>query len=544
MKNGAQLLVECLEAQGVTHVFAIPGAKIDAVFNALLDSSIRVIVCRHEQNAAFMAAAQGRLTGKPGVVLVTSGPGISNLATGLLTATTEGDPVIAIGGNVARNMRYKAAHQNADNLKLMEAVTKARMGFSVVDSIPEIIANAFRIAAQPHAGAVFLSLPQDVGLEATTLVAPKPSATIQLGSANAALIKQAAQRINQAQTPVLLLGQESSREINSVAIQTFIKQSQIPVISTFQAAGVVTRELLPYFVGRVGLFANQPGDKLIEQADYVITIGFNPGEYDPEMWNDDARKPIIHINYDIADIRHAYTPDIELCGDIALTLQSLESHIIPHTSTDYRRLFQDIEDKIAEGESHQAMPIHPLRFIDALRTILDDDAIVAVDIGSNYMWMARYFLSYKPHHLLFSNGQQTLGVALPWAMGAKFVYPNKTIVSISGDGGFLFSAMELETAVREKLHIVHFIWVDGSYDMVKEQQLMKYQRESAVKLGAIDVVKFAESFGARGYKVTQADQLVSTIQAALSGEGPVLVEIPIDYQDNPSLFATVAKQLH
>lgn len=545
--NGAKLLVECLVKQGVEFVFGLPGAKIDAVFDALLDSPIQLILCRHEQNAAFMAAAHGRLTGKPGVVLVTSGPGVANLATGLLTATTEGDPVVAIGGNVSRSMKLKASHQNTDNIKLMEAVTKARMEVAVVESIPEIIENAFRIATRPHSGAVFISLPQDVGLEVTTLKAPNPSPPIVFGGADATAIIQAVQHLHRAKHPVLLLGQESSRPINCAAIQHLINKAQIPVIGTYQAAGVVSRELLEYFVGRVGLFKNQPGDRLINQSDLIITIGFNPVEYDPEIWNKDNAKKIIHINYDPADIRQGYYPIIELPGDIATTINTLTQIITsPIASHDenYKNLSQELINKINEGKTHHDMPVHPLRFIHDLRNSLDDEAIVIADIGSNYMWMARYFLSFKPHHLLFSNGQQTLGVALPWAMAARLTYPDKTIVSISGDGGFLFSAMELETAVREKLHFVHFVWVDGSYDMVKEQQLQKYHRGAAVQLGAVDMVKFAESFGARGYKVNEVDQLIPTIQAALAGEGPVLVEIPIDYKDNLALFESVISDLH
>ncbi len=542
--NGARLLVECLVKQGVEFVYGVPGAKIDAVFDALLDTKIQLIVCRHEQNAAFMAAAYGRLTGKPGVVLVTSGPGVANLATGLLTATTEGDPIIAIGGNVSRGMKLKASHQNTDNIKLMEAVTKARMEVAVVESIPEIIDNAFRIAARPYAGAVFISLPQDVGLEVTTVQAPDPMPPVVWGGADNALIIQAASFMNNAKNPVLLLGQESSRSINAAAIQALIAKTHIPVICTYQAAGIVSRELLEYFVGRVGLFKNQPGDILLNQSDLVITIGYNPVEYDPEIWDSESDKKIIHINCEPSDVRKGYFPILELPGDIAKTVETLTSKVNVHTSTEYKKLSQGLLDKINTGKTHETMPVHPLRFINELRAILDDEAIVIADVGSNYMWMARYFLSFKPHHLLFSNGQQTLGVALPWAISAKLTYPNKTIVSISGDGGFLFSATELETAVREKLHIVHFVWVDGSYDMVKEQELQKYNRPSGVQLGAVDIAKFAESFGARGYKVNQIDELVPTIKAALAGEGPVLVEIPIDYKDNPELFEKIISDIH
>lgn len=536
--NGAKLLVDCLVKQGVEFVFGLPGAKIDAVFDALLDSSIKLITCRHEQNAAFMAGIYGRLTGKPGVVLVTSGPGVANLVTGLLTANTEGDPVVAIGGNVPLCMKYQASHQNTDNIKLMESVTKARMEASVVESIPEIVTNAFRIAAEPHAGAVFISLPQDVGKELTQLKAPDAPPPLRLGSANLELINEAATLINQAKNPVLLLGEESSRPINCVEIQEFIRKTHIPTVCTYQAAGVVSRELLEFFVGRIGLFKNQPGDILLNNADLIISVGFNAVEYEPELWNSKGDKKIIHINYDRAHICTEYRPLLELVGSIRFTMQNLTKQTEKTQGNfDYKKLSKELMDKIASGKSHENMPVHPLKFIYELRNILDDEAIVITDVGSNYMWMARYFLSFKPHHLLFSNGQQTLGVALPWAISTKLSHPKKTVVSVSGDGGFLFSAMELETAVREKLHIVHFVWVDGSYNMVKEQELQKYNRPSAVQLGYVDIVKFAESFGAKGFKIESIGQLASTIKAALAHTGgPVLIEIPIDYKDNPALF--------
>lgn len=538
-RNGATLLVECLVKQGVKYVFGIPGAKIDAVFDALLDSPIRFILCRHEQNAAFMAAAYGRLTGEPGVVLVTSGPGVANLATGLLTATTEGDPIVAIGGNVSLAMKLKASHQNTDNIKLMEAVTKARMEVLAVETIPEIIDNAFRIAKSPSSGAVFISLPQDIGVAPVSITVPEPLAPELLGAAHPTLLQQAVALIHQAKKPVVLLGQESSRPNNTKAIRALVEATHLPVVGTYQAAGTLSRHLLEYFCGRVGLFKNQPGDQLLNESDLVIAIGFNRVEYDPETWHESAAQKIIRIDYSSMDVTHTYRPAVALIGDIAETVTQLTPLLKPYADTYYQVYKQDLLHTIETGEQYDSMPVHPLRFIKELRALLDDETIVAVDIGSVYMWMARYFLSFKPHHLLFSNGQQTLGVALPWALAAKLANPQKTVVSISGDGGFLFSSMELETAVREKISIVHFVWVDGSYDMVKEQQLMKYQRESAVHLGAIDVIRYAESFGARGYKVTQIEELVPIVKAALAEKGPVVIEIPIDYRDNPSLFAMV-----
>lgn len=539
--TGAKILVDALVKHGVKYIFGIPGAKIDPVFDALVSSPIKLILCRHEQNAVFMAAAYGRITGKPGVVLVTSGPGVANLTTGLLTATTEGDPVVAIGGNVPRNMQMKESHQKMDNIKLMEAVTKDQKEILLPENIPEIVENAFRIATMPRSGAVFISAPQDVLTESIEEPQYEVSPPIAWGKAPNTVVAQAAQLVNEARQPVLFLGLEASRPENAAAVRLLLQQKPMATIGTYQAAGVVPRELVDCFIGRVGLFKNQPGDVLLDNADVIITIGFNPVEYDPEVWNAKQNKKIIHIDYTPVDIHLTYSPTLELIGDIASNIEALgallerrvDIHDIPLVNTLRTRLRETIQQ--GATLSSGAL-IHPLRFLYDLRNNIGDDVTVISDIGTHYMWIARYFFCYNPHHLLFSNGQQTLGVALPWAIGANLARPGKQIISISGDGGFLFSGNELETAVREKIHFVHFVWCDGSYDMVKQQQLLKYHRTSGVDFGYVDIVKYAESFGAKGLKINHAGEIVDVLKKALSMEGPVLVEVPIDYSDNHTLF--------
>jgi len=546
-KSGAQLLVECLEQHGVEYIFGIPGAKIDAVFDALTDSKIQLIVSRHEQNAAFSAACYGRLTGKPGVVLVTSGPGVSNLTTGLLTATTEGDPVVAIGGNVARSMRLKEAHQNSENTRIMEPCTKYSVEVQMVENIPEIVANAFRYACMPQAGAVFISIPQDITHEETTLVAPKPLTAISFGPAKQELLSQAAALINQAQQPVILLGMEASRPENTTAIRTLLHKYPMAVVGTYQAAGVISRELVDCFVGRVGLFKNQPGDVLLDAADLVLTIGFNSVEYDPTLWNSQHSKTIIHLNYQPCKVRLAYQPALELLGDIAANLQQLFQHITPRANLHNIELVTTLQNQLLKtidsGKNKNGRPIHPLRFIYELRKAVNDEATIISDIGTHYMWLSRYFFSYNPHHLLFSNGQLTLGVALPWAIAATKVRPGQQVISISGDGGFLFSANELETAVREQCNFIHFVWCDNTYNMVLEQELLKYNRSSGVDFGYVNLVEFASSFGATGYVLNDPSELPKLLHEAFATPGPTIVEVPIDYSDNPELFKTVQDEV-
>jgi acetolactate synthase I/II/III large subunit len=543
-KTGAELFVECLLNRKVEYIFGIPGAKIDALFDALIGTPIKLILCRHEQNACFMAQCYGRLTGKPGVVLVTSGPGVSNLITGLLTATSEGDPIVAIGGNVPRFMHLKKSHQACDNVKLTSGATKLSVEVPTIENIPELVENAFKVAQAPRSGAVFLSVPQDILIETTTLEASSFISHISKTNADAQSIHLAAEALNKASHPSILLGLEASRPENAEVIRKLVEKTKIPVISTYQAAGVISRDLLDYFVGRVGLFKNQPGDKILEKSDVILAIGFSAIEYDPETWNHNSKgKKIIHCDYNMADVHNDYKPYIELLGEIHKNIEALHDKItIPKTSQvaqEVKQLQQDLKDTMGKGLYMNRMPIHPLKFISELRHFLNDDAIVTCDIGSHYMWMARYFFTYQPHHLLFSNGQQTLGVALPWAMAAKLINKDKLVISISGDGGFLFSAQELETAVREKLHFIHFIWVDKSYDMVREQQELKYHRHTAVDFGSIDVIKFAESFGAHGFKVKKPEQIIPILKEAIKLEGPVLIEVPIDYSDNKSLFMTL-----
>ncbi|MGG0901339.1 acetolactate synthase AlsS [Bacillus subtilis] len=541
VKNrGAELVVDCLVEQGVTHVFGIPGAKIDAVFDALQDKGPEIIVARHEQNAAFMAQAVGRLTGKPGVVLVTSGPGASNLATGLLTANTEGDPVVALAGNVIRADRLKRTHQSLDNAALFQPITKYSVEVQDVKNIPEAVTNAFRIASAGQAGAAFVSFPQDVVNEVTNTKNVRAVAAPKLGPAADDAISAAIAKIQTAKLPVVLVGMKGGRPEAIKAVRKLLKKVQLPFVETYQAAGTLSRDLEDQYFGRIGLFRNQPGDLLLEQADVVLTIGYDPIEYDPKFWNVNGDRTIIHLDEIIADIDHAYQPDLELIGDIPSTINHIEHDAVKVEFAEReQKILFDLKQYMHEGEQVPADwksdRAHPLEIVKELRNAVDDHVTVTCDIGSHAIWMSRYFRSYEPLTLMISNGMQTLGVALPWAIGASLVKPGEKVVSVSGDGGFLFSAMELETAVRLKAPIVHIVWNDSTYDMVAFQQLKKYNRTSAVDFGNIDIVKYAESFGATGLRVESPDQLADVLRQGMNAEGPVIIDVPVDYSDNINL---------
>jgi acetolactate synthase I/II/III large subunit len=543
-KSGADIVVQTLEQRGVEYVFGVPGAKIDKVFDTLLDSKIKTVVCRHEQNAAFIAGGIGRMTGKAGVAIATSGPGVSNLITGLATANTEGDPVIALGGAVAVSDRLKKLHQTMDSVGLCRPVTKYSAEVDSPESVSEVLTNAFRTAESDRPGAAFVSLPMDIMMapaKCDVLTPPLHSGT---GPADTSAIKEAARLINRATRPVVLLGLLASRPQTAAAVQEFVESGSLPVVGTFQAAGAVSMNLFTNFGGRVGQINNQPADEILAAGDLVITIGYDPVEYWPSIWNEGHKRLIVHIDALPADIDNSYNPTVELLGDIAATLRLL-TPIVSRSAPDpsVKRMLEKIarerEELARSSAALNGAPVHPLRLVVELQKILTPDTTLCLDMGSFHLWMARHLYSFRARQILISNGQQTLGVALPWATAATLVRPAEKVLSISGDGGFLFSGMELETAVRLKSNLVHMILIDGSYDMVAEQEILKYGRASGTDFGPVHPVKYAEAFGARGLMIQSPDQIPSVLKEAFDTPGPVLVGLHVNDRDNLKLFEQV-----
>ncbi|ORW93920.1 acetolactate synthase [Mycobacterium sp. IEC1808] len=545
--RSAQKIVDVLAAQGVEYIFGVPGAKIDAVYDALVDGGPQLVVCRHEQNAAFIAGAIGRLTGNPGVVLVTSGPGTTNLATGLLTATTEQDPVVALCGAVSREDRLKRTHQSMDAAAMLRTVTKFTGEINHPDNAVEATVGAFRAAASEPRGAAAVVLPADVLAAPTTAGIAARLPIPPLAAAPALAIAEAGGLIRAARRPALLVGMRGADPDSCAALRALVAATGLPVVETFQAAGVISRALEHHFLGRVGLFRNQPGDVILDHADVLITVGYDSVEYDPVLWNNDAKlhgRTVIHVDSIPAEIDNHYQPALELLGNVAATLTDLTGNLAGITLTDeyrgqidsQRKALADI-DNAARNQAPGGPGLNPVAVTLRLREELDDTATVTCDIGSVYIYMARHFRVYEPRRLLFSNGQQTLGVALPWAMAACLVRPGTPVVSVSGDGGFLFSAQELETATRLGLTFTHIIFRDNTYDMVGFQEQLKYQRKSGVQLADYDIVSYAGAFGARGYRVNSLDEFGATLRQALAEEGPTLIDVPVDYSRNTDLAA-------
>jgi acetolactate synthase-1/2/3 large subunit len=547
-KTGAQVVVDSLERHGVRHVFGIPGAKIDKVFDTLASSSIQTVVCRHEQNAAFIAGGIGRLTGRAGVAIATSGPGVSNLTTGLLTANSEGDPIVALGGAVATSQSLKQIHQSFQAVSAFKPLTKFSAEASSPESIAETVANAFLAAESDRPGAAFVSLPKDVMEGEATCEALTGFSRPGFGPGSRDSLEEAARIINGSRRAVILLGLLSSKPENADAVRAFMRKTNIPAVGTFQAAGTVSADLFQNFAGRIGQLDNSPGDELLAAADVIITVGYDPVEYDPSFWNHLRTAKLIHIDSNRAEIDNFYLPAVEVLGSVAASLAALLDLVGPVVlAPDVTQFFATLSSKrslrIEEANQYTGNPIHPVRIVSELQKWLTQDVTVCVDMGSFHLWIAHFLFSFRARQILISNGQQTLGVALPWGIASCLVRPHEKTLSISGDGGFLFSGMELETAVRLKLNLVHMIWIDGTYDMVGVQERAKFKRTSGVDFGPIDVVRYAEAFGAKGLFINSADEIGQQLREAFEIPGPVLIGINVDYRDNHLLFERVHKHL-
>jgi acetolactate synthase-1/2/3 large subunit len=412
------------------------------------------------------------------------------------------------------------------------------------ESVAEVLTNAFRSAEADRPGAAFVSLPMDIMVAPARCDILTPPSYSGAGPADAPAIKEAGRLINRARKPVVLLGLLASKPANAAAVHEFVESGKLAVVGTFQAAGADSANLFINFGGRVGQINNQSADEILAAGDLVITIGYDPVEYWPSIWNKGNRRPIVHLDALPADIDNSYSPTVELLGDIAATRRLL-TPLISRSAADpsVKRLLEQIAgERDALAHSSPALngtPVHPLRLVTELQKMLTPDTTLCLDMGSFHLWIARHLYSFRARQILISNGQQTLGVALPRAIAATLVRPSEKVLSISGDGGFLFSGMELETAVRLKSNLFHMILIDGSYDMVAEQEVQKYGRPSGTDFGPVDPVKYAEAFGAKVLMIGSPDQIPQVLKQALDTPGPVLIGVHVDDRDNRKLFQQV-----
>lgn len=549
----ATIIVESINNANVKVVFGIPGAKIDSIFDTLADHpEIRLVICRHEQNAAFMAAAVGRITGTPGVCIATSGPGAGNLTTGLVTATTEGDPVVAIVGSVPRLLSTKHTHQSMKALDILRPTSKSATNIDVEDQAAEVILAAFRTAVSNPKGSAVISIPMDVA-SGKSKITTFPSEAFKpplYGPSPVEDIQKVAGWIENAKLPVLFLGQRASSPLVVNAVRAFLKQHQIAVVETFQAAGAISEDLAEHtFFGRVGLFRNQTGDRLLAKSDLIITLGYDPTEYDANAWNPDGNLNIVHVDFISCDYGAYYHPKAELLGSVRENVIAL-SHAVKKVASPTNDPFcQSLSKELRSWQSQLDNTkgdglVNPLQFIAALQKRVSKDTTVTCDVGTVYIYMMRYFFAYEPRRLLCSNGQQTLGVGMPWAIAASLVQDppcSQKVVSLSGDGGFMFSSQELSTAVQQGCNITHFIWNDEAFNMVEFQEELKYGRASGIQLGGVDFVKFAESFGGKGFRIHDCSEIEDVMDKALAHKGLALVDVRIDYSHVKDLASNLIK---
>lgn len=537
--QGRHLMLDALEAQGVSHVFGVPGAAIDPIIDAMIGRKVQFVHAGHEAHAAFMAGSFGRVTGRPGVCMSTSGPGTTNLAAGLVCATAEGDPAVAITGEPARALRYRIGNQNINATAVFTPVAKSSREVEAPEALVPALANAFRIAAFPRQGGAHLAVPLDVTMGAAAQGTAFTAPDMALGVAEQEQFDAAARLLRSAKSPIVLVGGAGASHRAAQALRSFLARTPLPVVEVFEAAGCLSRSLGHCFAGRVGDHANQPGDALLRRADVVLTIGFDLSEYDPTLWHRGSPSRIIHMGGWPSVVAPDYRPELVLFGDIAANLDGLQRAIGGPIDLDWGpvKAAQDQLTTFLNATAPLQGPgVSPVAFIRELRAQLGDNVTVVSDVGSIGLWMVRNFLAYEPRRFLVdSKGWGALGTGLPKAIGAAFARPGERVVCLTGDGSFLMGGMEMQTAARLKLPIAQVIWQDGTYDLVKITSQREFGRWDGFAFKTMNIEAFAAAFGAKGFRIERDEEIRPVLARALSTEGPVMIDLRVDYSGNASL---------
>ncbi|WP_315074987.1 acetolactate synthase large subunit [uncultured Clostridium sp.] len=534
--NTAQMLVNCLEAEGVEYIFGIPGEENLEVMNAIADSKIKFITTRHEQGAAFMADVYGRLTGKAGVCLSTLGPGATNLVTGVADADSDGAPVVAITGQVGTERMHITSHQFLDLCKMFEPITRRSKQIVRPDTVNEIVRLAFKYAESEKPGACHIDLPVNISKMPVSIcekplkkkVQPKEHADLET-------IEEAAGEIFKAKNPIILAGSSAIRNDSAKAVTEFATKLKIPVINTMMAKGIIPFDN-KYSMWTIGIPQKDYVNKIIEEADLVIAIGYDIVEYAPAKWNINGDIQIVHIDTSQAHINKLYQPVVEVVGDISDSLYN----IIRRTSRKVEpiKALEIKEKMVAEHESYaddRSFPMKPQRILNDVRKVMGPSDIVISDVGAHKMWIARHYNCYEPNTCIISNGFATMGIGLPGAVAAKLINPDKKVLAIVGDGGFMMNNQELETALRIRTPIVVLIFNDSNYGLIKWKQEDQYGKSCYIDFSNPDFVKFAESMYAKGYRVEKTEDLIPTLEEAFKQHVPVVIDCQVDYGENVKL---------
>jgi acetolactate synthase I/II/III large subunit len=533
--KAAELMIKCLEREGVEYIFGVPGEENLDIMDALLDSSIEFIVTRHETNAAFMAGTYGRLTGKPGVCLATLGPGATNLLTGVANSNMDHSPVVAITGQAGLDRQHKISHQYYDLVSIFEPVTKWNTQVKKAEIIPEVVRKAFDVAQGEKPGATHIDLPEDIAaLEVEGNPLEISESTIM--EAGERVIKDAAKLIEEAKHPLIFAGMGVERGQAEDSLRTLAEKADIPVVHTFMGKGAISwkNDLSLLTAGIAGKDYITCG---FEQADLIIAVGFDIAEYPPKNWNPDGESPILHIDTIEAETDANYPVKHSVIGDINENLKKLEKVISPN-ERDNKWVSHVREKTLDEFQSYSddtAFPVKPQKIISDLRAVMSDDDIVVTDVGAHKMWMARMYHTAEPNTCLISNGLASMGIAVPGAIAAKMVHPERNVIAVVGDGAFQMSSAELETAQRLNLPIIILLWRDDGYGLIEWHQRREFNRTSNVKFGNPDFLQLAQSYGFEAIGINEAGELKDAIKKATEMNKPVLIDCPVDYSENMKL---------
>ena len=532
--NAAELFVRCLENEGVDYIFGIPGEENVDMMDVLLDSPIDFITTRHEQGAAFMADVYGRLTGRAGVCLSTLGPGATNLVTGVADANMDRAPVVAIAGQAATTRMHKESHQYLDLVSLFAPISQYSTQIMDPETIPEVVRKAFKQAIAEKPGVSFIALPENIAGSDIEGKEPLKVQAATTPGAPESKIEQAAETISNAEHPVIMAGNGVIRSRGTAQLQAFAEKLQIPVATTFMAKGTIPFSH-PLSLGTVGLQAHDYVSCGFDRADVIICVGYDMVEYHPYLWHPEKHAQILHIDETPAEVDEHYMLAAGVIGDIGESLQRIAQVARPQEEPKLGELRDLIRQEHSEHAENPAFPMVPQRILWDLRQVLEPEDIVISDVGAHKMWTARLYQAERPNTCIISNGFASMGIGVPGAIAAKLVHPERTAVTITGDAGFLMNCQEIETALRIGTPMIVLIWNDSEYGLIRWHQLRQFGRPSHIDFNNPDFVMFAESFGAKGYRVESADELVPTLEQAIADDTVVIIDCPVDYSENMKL---------
>jgi acetolactate synthase-1/2/3 large subunit len=532
MPKGSDLLVAALENEGVDRIFGVPGEENLDVVESLRNSSIELILTRHEQGAAFMAATYGRLTGKPGVCITTLGPGALNLTTGAAYALLGAMPMVMITGQKGIMKSRQAGFQIVDVVSAFKPLTKMSRQIVSTATIPTLVRDAFRIAAEERPGPVLLELPEDIAGEDAEAIPVIPQHPIEIPVAHRASLDRAAEMILNARRPLIMLGAAASRPRSTAGIGGFVRRTQIPFFTTQMGKGTVPGGGKLY-MGTAALSERDYVHEAVDQADLIIAIGHDTIEKPPFIMGPKGPQ-VIHVSYTPATVEQVYFPQCEVVGDVGPSLELLADRVEGrlHYAGALLNLREGILNRITDRNKEDRFPVTPQRIVHDVRQVIPEDGIIALDNGMYKIWFARNYRTYVANTVLLDNALATMGAGLPSAMMAAILYPHRRVMAVCGDGGFMMNSQELETAVRLKLNLVVLILEDSAYGMIRWKQAVDDFPDFGLTFNNPEFVKYAESYGARGSRVKSAADLMPTLEGAFSGGGVHLVVVPIDYSEN------------